>query len=662
MRYNRSLFRSCAAAAVMVTAALVVAPSPLLASVPTVMNVQGALLAAGGTPVADGNYSVVFGIYKDAVGGNPAYAEGPVLITVKSGIYSYALGSKVPFSAAALANLPTAYLGMKVESDPELPRQPMAAVPFALRASLAEGLECSGCVGAAQLDPGVLAGYAKSATLAKVATSGAFADLAGGPDLSAYAKSASLAKVATSGAYADLAGTPDLSVYSKQADLAKVAGTGKYADLLGLPVSVALGASCGTGLLVQGIKADGSLNCIAASAGPIDNKYLQPDAIAAVSNGLVSDQFQETVLGTPNLPIPDNSPVGVSDTIVFPDIGVAQAFAVTLNLTNSDISTLSVSVFDPGGVEYVLYNKGGAGTTIKTSYPAPTATVSGDLTTWIGKNPKGKWHLKVVDSGLFNDATDGAVSSWGFSLKTLSNKKIGVNGGLVVSGNASIGGDLGVTGTTTLANLTVTGKITGGIPGSATYRWAVWSTYNQWQGWYNEDDPALYGGVNPSTWSDGNAHAAMISPDKSVQQALFGKKGYAKKNSNVWQEEWYGYSSTNSKFVGALFRVQNTTQSDIPWTVHFRYASYAGWSEVASAAINGADIWSSDDDCGGSCKKELTFTVPKNRTSTVIIISASSPESGTRGTQLGFYNDCLALPPGLQFVDDLDTATGGYDQ
>jgi hypothetical protein len=224
-------------------------------------------------------------------------------------------------------------------------------------------------------------------------------------------------------------------------------------------------------------------------------------------------------------------------------------------------------------------------------------------------------------------------------------------------------GDLNVGGNTVLnGDVTFKGKISG-LAGGATYRWAVWSTYDQWQGWMDNDDPALFGGVNPSTWSDGNAHASQISADKDVQGALFGKKAYAKKNSNVWHDEWRNISSTNSKFAGALFRVRNNTGADIKWTVNFHYSGYAGWGETASVSLNGADTWVGNDDAGASSAKSLDLMIPSNRVSTVIFVSASSPEgSEMRNCTLGFYGDCLKLPNGLEFIDDLDTATGGYEQ
>jgi hypothetical protein len=33
-----------------------------------------------------------------------------------------------------------------------------------------------------------------------------------------------------------------------------------------------------------------------------------------------------------------------------------------------------------------------------------------------------------------------------------------------------------------------------------------------------------------------------------------------------------------------------------------------------------------------------------------------------RASQLAFYNNSLVLPAGLELVDDLETATGGYEQ
>ena len=59
----------------------------------------------------------------------------------------------------------------------------------------------------------------------------------------------------------------------------------------------------------------------------------------------------------------------------------AGALSVSIDLLNSDLSTLTVTLTDPAGANVVLWNKSGAGTLLKKSYPA-TPTVAGDLTAW----------------------------------------------------------------------------------------------------------------------------------------------------------------------------------------------------------------------------------------------------------------------------------------
>ncbi len=430
------------------------APSHAHATVPGLMAIEGSLLASAAAPAADGLYSVTFAVFKDQIGGNPLWTEGPVSISVKNGAFQYMLGSKTPLSAAVLSGLPTAFLSMQIAADAELPRQALVSVAYALRAAVAEGLECSGCVGASALDPQALAAYvkttdlgayAKSASLAKVATSGAFADLTGGPDLSAYAKTSGLAKVATSGAFADLTGGPDLSAYAKSTDLAgyvkaaslaKVAGSGAYADLSGLPVQPVLGKTCGTGLVMNGINADGSYACIASA--------IAADMIDEISNGLIYNQFVDSTAGTGTIKIPDGLGAGVTDTLTFPDIGLAQKIWVNMTVANSDLSGVRVELYGPGiSTPYVLYNGGKTGTTLTTNFNSDTAIVSGDLNgDWVGKNIKGAWSLTVKDlkAGGGSGGFDGTFT-WSLNIQTLSNKKIQIKGNLLVDSSIKIGDD-----------------------------------------------------------------------------------------------------------------------------------------------------------------------------------------------------------------------------
>ncbi len=411
-----------------------------LAAVPTAMTVEGALYSSGGGPAADGSYNVVFSLYKDLNGGTPVWTEGPVAIAVKGGLFTYTLGTKTPLTAAVLADLPTTFFGVKIDADAELPRSPVHSVAYALRSQVAHGLECSGCVTVGQIDPNVLSGYAKTTSLAKSATSGNYADLIGVPDLGVYAKLANLAAVAASGQYGDLIGAPDLTGLAKMADLANVAISGKYGDLSGIPTMAKVDTACGTGLVVKGIKADGTLDCT-AGGGAIDPKNLPADGIDEISNGLIHDQFVDSIGGTANVDIADNKPIGTTDTLDFPDIGLAQKLTVSVDLVNSNVGQVTVSVIDPNKVEYILYTKSATGTKLVGTYPDPNAVAKGDLTTWVGKNPKGAWTLKVIDSEFMNNTVDGKINKWSVNLQTLSNKKIQVKGNVIVDGSIQFGTD-----------------------------------------------------------------------------------------------------------------------------------------------------------------------------------------------------------------------------
>ncbi len=278
-------------------------------TLPTTIAVQGFVRGVGGGPAADGDYGVTISFYEAKTGGDALYFDVNPAVKVEFGVFSVPVGTVKPLDSTVFASGAARWVGVQFGSEPELPRSALMLVPYAIRAASADTLSCSGCVGAAQVDPALLTPYAKQAELAAVALSGAYADLSGKPDLAAvatsglyadlqgtpdlsvyakaaglagvaatgqyadleglpdlgvYAKSGDLAKVATSGAYADLSGAPDLAPYAKSAALAKVATTGVYADLASKPVLPALGTSCPSGQVVKGIKADGSLECAGA--------------------------------------------------------------------------------------------------------------------------------------------------------------------------------------------------------------------------------------------------------------------------------------------------------------------------------------------------------------------------------------------------------------
>jgi hypothetical protein len=129
----------------------------------------------------------------------------------------------------------------------------------------------------------------------------------------------------------------------------------------------------------------------------------------------------------------------------------------------------------------------------------------------------------------------------------------------------------------------------------------------------------------------------------------------------VVAQEWYYYSSTNSRHTAVLFRIKNNTADAITWTPYWYRTGYGGWNEYASIALNGNNVWSSSSDLGAHSNSSHNISIPGNRTSTVIFIASSSSGSGTRGLFLAFYNNSLVLPPGLEFVDDFDTKPNGWD-
>lgn len=368
------------------------------AAVPSTMEAVGSLTTALGTPAADGNYTVNFTLYAQQTGGSALWYEGGVVLAVKNGVFSYALGSKTPLNPTVLAN-GNAWLGVQVGTEPELPRRPLLAAPYALRAGVAEGLECSGCIGVAALGTEVQ---------------------------NTFAKKADLPAVATTGSYKDLKDTPKL---------ADVALSGAYGDLVGVPVQPKLGATCGTGLVLRGFKADGSLDCAVAS--------LPVDGLVAVSNGLLTNQFVNTTPGKNNVAIPDGIGAGVTDTLNFPDVGLAQKVWVQVDLTNSNVANLSIELFGPSQTTpYVLYKGTKTGTALSAKFNLDTPIATGDMDAdWSGKKPTGVWSIVVKDpkaDGLTNDGKFG----WSLSVQTVSSVKLEATGNVIMDKDLDVAGNL----------------------------------------------------------------------------------------------------------------------------------------------------------------------------------------------------------------------------
>jgi len=238
--------------------------------------------------------------------------------------------------------------------------------------------------------------------------------------------------------------------------------TGDGSKLSGIKIPA---GKCDAGKVLTGLNADGTLVCSTFTITPAG---LPNDGIDEISNGLLKNQFTYVNAGKPNLAIPDYNLGGVSDTITVPNnLGLAQKLTVTVNISKqfSGIEKeFTVKLVDPNNKEYILHDKTStlSGATLTTTWPEPTKTISGDLTTWIGKNPgegtnTGKWMLTAIDNffDVGNGKSDGAIVSWSINVQVVSNSQVQVNGNLIVNGTLTGSGGLSITG-----DMVIDGKLT----------------------------------------------------------------------------------------------------------------------------------------------------------------------------------------------------------
>jgi len=175
-------------------------------------------------------------------------------------------------------------------------------------------------------------------------------------------------------------------------------------------------------------------------------------------------------------------------------------------------------------------------------------------------------------------------------------------------------------------------------------------------------------GIPSSSWAGGNASASQISSDKETLRAFFTQKGYPGKNAMVYSNTRYGYSTAlDTEIIAVLFRIKNTSGVNISWTNFISTTSGAGYGEATSCALNGNTVFVNNGTVQTS-NYSFTVSIPATGISTLVCVAQAGPvgaggfNSNYRTLFLGWYNNSLALPNGLQFVDDLDTATGGWGQ
>ncbi len=111
------------------------------AKVPLCINYQGCLNDNAGEPVEDGIYAVKFIIYGSENGSDSLWSSGFRPIQVNDGLFTYLLGSNVPFESDVWVGDSTRYLGITVGLDAEIsPRIKMTSNPFAHHAAFSDAL------------------------------------------------------------------------------------------------------------------------------------------------------------------------------------------------------------------------------------------------------------------------------------------------------------------------------------------------------------------------------------------------------------------------------------------------------------------------------------------------------------------------------------------
>ncbi len=255
--------------------ALIVALSPASAFADT-FAVQGSLRTAGGGPVADGEYGLAVRFYDSDQ--KLVFEEKFIGAKVAGGLFVLVLGESgnPALDAAALA-AKSAFVGVQVGSEPQLPLVPLRPVLRAWRTEVAALAEF-----ATEAAHAALADSAKSANSAQVA---AFADSAKQADFATSANTAALATDALHAATADVAKLAAEATHALQADHAVFADAAKQADNAATAEEAASAAKATVASAALALQCTG---CIVADH--LDAAVLAPFAKTASVNAFTQGQ------------------------------------------------------------------------------------------------------------------------------------------------------------------------------------------------------------------------------------------------------------------------------------------------------------------------------------------------------------------------------------
>ncbi len=211
---------------------------------PMQIDLQGLLTSVSGLPATDGTYGLTIAFYADETGGQPLYTDFEPAVVVVDGRFSLRAGGAVPLDVAPFAEAAARWVGVAVGGEPELPRQALGVVPYALRSESAADLACTGCVSTAELSAEVLAPYVLLADLSAVALSGSYTDLLDRPVLVAPSQAC----------------PPGTVVSGLDAMGAVVCAADKDTTYTGATFATS-SQGCSSGQVVTGLNATGAVTC-----------------------------------------------------------------------------------------------------------------------------------------------------------------------------------------------------------------------------------------------------------------------------------------------------------------------------------------------------------------------------------------------------------------
>ncbi len=112
---------------------------------------------------------------------------------------------------------------------------------------------------------------------------------------------------------------------------------------------------------------------------------------------------------SPLLPIPDNNPTGVTDTLTVTFTQEILAIEVFVSIKHTYIGDLVVELTSPMGTTVRLHNRSGGGADDLYGWYPDDLTSFGDLSDFLGEDPSGDWVLWVAD---FGGSDFGTFDAW----------------------------------------------------------------------------------------------------------------------------------------------------------------------------------------------------------------------------------------------------------